>query len=244
MTEIKIEPITPVVKYIADGETNSFEFNFIIFDENDLKIYIDSVEKLDGFTVNINEDGTGTVNFTANPVLDQEIVILRNLEVKRVTDFKPYASLKAEDINYELDYLTAVQQDLDERVNRSLKVPLTSEITDLELPIPKAGYALVWNETEDGFENSEIDIAEEVAIAEDAATIAEDVLFTMTSMLGEDPGAGYLGLANNMLTILKKNYPEAFDDFDYINETADATEDWGLITVTADENLNFSAIIY
>jgi hypothetical protein len=244
MTDIKITAVKPNIKYIANGSLKIFEFPFAVFNENDIKVYVDDTLKTTGYNITVNSDGTGEVEFLVAPINEAKITIIRDLEIKRITDFKAYSSLKADQINYELDYQTACIQEIEDQLSRSLKLPLTSDIENLTLPDPKAGYALLWNETEDGIENSDINIQEEVDLAVNSSNIAAQALADIENLLGTEDGAGFIGLANNMLVILKEKYPEAFWDYGYITETATHDADYGDIAVAEIEDEDYGVIAY
>lgn len=157
MTEhIKIGDITPRIRYIADGIITNYGYSFPIFKETDIDIYFNDEIQSSGFTINgAGYSNGGTITFDTAPNENTIITIVRNLAIKRITDFQEGGAFRANAINDELDYQTSCIQQLSDSISRALVLPpYAADNVNMALPISKAGKALLWNENGDGLENS------------------------------------------------------------------------------------------
>lgn len=138
MAHVTIPAVDPFITYVGDGTTQGFPFPFPFFDAEDISVYVDGVEQGGDYAISGDAlDGgfeDGTVTFTTAPASAAVIVLVRRLDIERVTDF-PYPSqvLDIQALNTELDRIVAMiqGQGLDSR--RALRVPVT-EITVNEVP--------------------------------------------------------------------------------------------------------------
>ena len=106
MTEdIKINAITPRIRYVGDGITTTFSYLFPIFENQDMSVYIDDILQTSNYNVNgAGNTNGGEVVFNTAPQKGQIITLLRNLEIKRTSDFQESGAFRAKAINHELDY--------------------------------------------------------------------------------------------------------------------------------------------
>lgn len=196
--DITIDKIRPRARYIADGTNVEFPFLFSIFTAEDLDVYLnDILQKSSIYTTVINNDGNGKIIFNTVPDKGEIITIIRNLEIKRTSDFQESGAFRARAINHELDYQVACTQQLEERLDRSIIMPPYSALDSvLTIPKPQKGRALVWNEDGTNFKNSDLEIdsafisiANVVPAAEQVAADAAEVrkktekLFNLTETL-------------------------------------------------------------
>ena len=171
---------TTVVHFIADGEVREFHFNFQIFEAGDVDVYLDETLTDTGYNVSIDEEIGGKVIFSQPPVNGTRITIIRNLDIKRTSDFQEGGAFRAKVINHELDYQVATLQQLDEKIGRSMIYPpYVQDGVSMQLPLPSAGKALVWNQQATALINSSINvdntIAEVTALQQQTAKSAEQV---------------------------------------------------------------------
>ena len=146
---------TTVVHFIADGEVKEFSFNFQIFEAGDVDVYLDETLTDTGYNVSIDENIGGKVIFSQPPVNGTRITIIRNLDIKRTSDFQEGGAFRAKVINHELDYQVATLQQLDEKIGRSMIYPpYVQDGVSMQLPLPSAGKALIWNQQATALENS------------------------------------------------------------------------------------------
>lgn len=165
-----------VVHYIADGEVQEFNFNFQIFEAGDLDVYLDETLTDSGYNVTINENSYGgKVVFAEPPSNGTRITIIRNLEIKRTSDFQEGGAFRAKVINHELDYQVATLEQLDEKIGRSMIYPpYAQEGVSTSLPLPSAGKALVWNQEASALTNSQISPDNLISEASSAKDIAQN----------------------------------------------------------------------
>jgi len=153
---VQIGDIRPRVQYAADGSQTTFPYPFPIFTADDLHVYLDESQATSGFSVSgVAASEGGAVTFTTPPGDGVRVTLLRQIDIQRVTDFQAGGPLRAATLNDALDYMTAVDQQLNDAVQRAVRLaPGAAETADLTLPSPEAGAVLSWNETASGLVNT------------------------------------------------------------------------------------------
>ena len=131
--DIIINAVSPKVRYVADGMTKSFSFVFPIFSEQDMDVYINDTLIQSGYSVTgAGKTEGGEVVFTTPPENGQIITLLRNLEIKRTSDFQ-------------------------ERIGRSVSFPpYSANAQAVTLPEPENGKAIVWDKNGATLRNSNL----------------------------------------------------------------------------------------
>ena len=176
MTEdIKINAISSRVRYVADGTTDTFVYIFPIFETHNMNVYIDDELQQNGYSVSgVGDSNGGEIKFDIPPANGKIVTLLRNLEIKRTSDFQEGGAFRAKAINHELDYQIACIQQLYEQINRSVIFPPYSQIQQsITLPIPEAGKALIWNDDASALCNSFESINE---IEKNLSTLKDDAI--------------------------------------------------------------------
>lgn len=128
-THIKINAVTPRVQYTGNGVTTTFPYEFAIFDETDMVVYVgdDIIES--GYTVTgAGETEGGTVVFDTAPDDGAKITLLRNVPIERITDFQEGGTFRPKNLNDEFDRQTAFVQQVQETLDRAVKVGPTSDV--------------------------------------------------------------------------------------------------------------------
>lgn len=177
-----ISEATNKITLTCDGIITEFDFSFKYFNNADILVYLPDAGDLatdsdlqtegsDYTLASTDKNAGGTVTFMSAPADTKEVFIIRKMELSQTNQFKPNTNFPEQVIENALDKLTMEVQQLDEVDSRCVKVPVNSELSELEIPAPEAGRTLKWNATEDGFENSDYDPDEQVAEA--AAYAAE-----------------------------------------------------------------------
>ena len=160
MSHIKLHGVKPRIQYVANGTLKEYEFPFVIFEKTNIKVYLDDVEQNDTtYTVcGIKNSNGGCITFNTAPENNVIISIVRDLSIERTTDFQEGATLRANELNDELDYQIACLQQVAENLNRSMVLPpyAADSTLDLTLPTPSAGKAIVWNSDGTNLENSTV----------------------------------------------------------------------------------------
>lgn len=158
MSENKVN-IIPRARFIADGATTDFFYNFNIFTPEDMDVYLNEQLQATGYEIICNESEGGKVIFATPPQEGIVVTIIRNLELKRTSDFQEGGAFRAKVINHELDYQVASLQQLNEKITRTVTFPPYMPIeADVSLPTPQAGTALIWNQEENTLINSNVKI--------------------------------------------------------------------------------------
>lgn len=201
--------VRPVVHFVADGEVTEFFYNFATFGEDDLDVYIGEKLQTTNYSVVRNDECGGKVVFSQPPKEGDVVTIIRNLEIKRTSDFQESGAFRAKVINHELDYQVASIQQLDEKVSRTIMVPpYSSNPVKSSLPLPQPGKAIVWSLSGDELVNSDLpidtafrDIAESLAEAKtyakqaeaEAETAAGQAVAAAESALAAEKAVSYVG---------------------------------------------------
>ncbi|MBT8001957.1 MAG: hypothetical protein HN578_03465, partial [Rhodospirillales bacterium] len=137
---ITINDVSPRATFVADGVIKIYEFSFPVFSGADVKVYLDDSLQSSGFTVVVNKAPTvgGSVTFTIAPTADSAITLVRNLPIQRLSDFQESGEFRAKIINDELDYLTALVQQVDDDASRSIGLSPSDPDASLLLPVVSA----------------------------------------------------------------------------------------------------------
>jgi len=198
MADYNINAVTRRVVFSGSAGTGPYAFTFEILDENDIAVYFNAtlLTLTTDYTVSINANGTGSVtivvgtNVPTTPDGDDSITIVGARDIERTTDFVTAGDFRASAINEQLDALTIFDQQISERVDRSIIAPVTDPTTiDMTLPAKadRLGKTLVFNSStgnpEAGPTATEVTNAQTYAnnasasadaAAADAATVAAD----------------------------------------------------------------------
>lgn len=146
MTELIVGDVSPRVQYTADGSQTSFAYPFPVFSESDLAVYFDAGDDPSPFTVDgAGQSAGGNVVFDAAPPAGTRVTIVRQMPIERASDFQEAGDFRAAAINQELDRLTMMVQQVDEKVGRAVGVEVHAVAGDLTLPPPDAKKYLRWD---------------------------------------------------------------------------------------------------
>ena len=158
----------PRIEYtVADGNSQQvFTVPFEFFDDGDLNVYQDGTLKTltTHYLTADNNDAssrvahtsgtTGFIHFTTGNVpaasgADIKIVITRSIDIERTTDFPSSGPFNVGSLNTALDKVIAIQADLKDDIDRSLR--LTDFDVDATLTLPavatRKGKTLAFNST-------------------------------------------------------------------------------------------------
>ena len=135
-------------EYSLTGTTASFAFasggvNFTVFDDDDLKVYVDGVlkTKTTHYTVTINTSNEATVTFVSSPsdyrpVSGQEVILVREVPLTQTTNYQNNNIFDAETLEKSIDLETMKAQQLSTEALRSIKfaddvIGVTSSVTEI-----------------------------------------------------------------------------------------------------------------
>ena len=156
-------PTNPEVQYVSTAGQTVFPFSFKIYETGDIEVYrtnvidgtIDKLTETFDYTVTINGDAGGEVTFLSPQLADDKIVLKRNLEFTRDTNYIKNGDLFAETINNDQNYQTYLIADLNNKFNNAVVLPDGTAGINTSLPSPEADQYIRWNSTGDGLVNDE-----------------------------------------------------------------------------------------
>ena len=168
---------------ITAGQTHkSFTVSFEFFDDADLNVYINGTLKTltTHYTVTGGNGSTGTISLlTAGTSVTDKVVITRDIALGRTTDFPTSGPFDVTSLNLELDRFTAIAADLNDEIDRSVRLADFDPDVSLVLPVKdsRKGTVLAFNETTGAVENGPtIATTQTVAdISADIETVANNV---------------------------------------------------------------------
>jgi hypothetical protein len=179
MADIPINEVTRRVQFTGNTGTGPFAFTFNILADDDLVVYKNFVLQTitTDYTVSTNANGTGSITLTSALIASDVLTIIGGRALERTTDFVTAGDLLASSLNEQLDSLVIMAQQLDEKLDRSLKVDIGDQFTDLSLPAKadRLGTVLGFNATTGDPEvGPEIaDVSSLAAITADISTLAD-----------------------------------------------------------------------
>jgi hypothetical protein len=158
---IDISNNNPRINYsVAEGVTQTtFSVPFEFFEDGDLTVYVDGVEKTitTDYSVTGGDGSTGTIQFvTADPGETQQVTgasggstvtIVRDIPIERTTDFTAGADINRAALNTQLDTIIGLIADVDDRASRSLQLNDYETAASVTLPSldSRKGYTLAFN---------------------------------------------------------------------------------------------------
>lgn len=143
--------------YSGNGSTTAFAFAFKVFTTAQVLVTrtVSGVETTltltTHYTVSLNANQNtnpgGTVTMLTAPVVGQSITITSNVANLQPTAIANLGGFYPEVINDSLDRATIQIQQLDERLDRALVIPVSSSGVSTQLPAPEINKVLGWNGT-------------------------------------------------------------------------------------------------
>ena len=130
--------------YAGNGSTSAFTYSFLINSTAELTVIIrtdstgtETVKSI-GTHYNVSDSaGSGTVTFTSGniPASGETVVLLRNTNLTQTTDYVENDPFPAESHESALDKLTLQTQELQEELDRSIKLSRTNTMTSTEFTV-------------------------------------------------------------------------------------------------------------
>jgi hypothetical protein len=118
-------------QYTATSGQTVFSVPFEFFSNSDLKVYINETLKTitTHYTVTgAGVTGGGSVTLTSGATAGAIVTIVRDIPIQRVTDFPLSGPFVVDDLNTDLDRLTAIAQQLETKLTRTVR------LDDFDLP--------------------------------------------------------------------------------------------------------------
>jgi len=147
-----ISSTTTKNSYSGNGSTTTFAYGFYIPASTDIQVIVRSATG----TETVKAEGTGSTNyaitnvgnasggnivFVTAPVSGETVVLRRNTAKTQATDYVANDPFPAETHESALDKITIIGQDLQEQVDRSLKLSRTNTMTSTEFTVGSSDRA-------------------------------------------------------------------------------------------------------
>lgn len=175
--------------FTATGGQTEFDFNFKIYADIDLKVYLtpdgqdpndttDILTLTTDYTVVVDGDDGGTITLTSGATVDDTIVIARDLDATRDISYVTNGDLKAATLNLDQDYQTYLIIDGFVALANVVQLPQSAVDVDPVFPNVVGDAYLKWNAAGTALENDTtipqavIDAAASAAAASAAAASA------------------------------------------------------------------------
>ena len=145
-----VSSTTTKVSYNGDGSTTVFAYTYKVFDEDDLTVILrdntTATETVQTITTNytvsgVGNTGGGNVTFLTAPASGKTVVIRRSSAQTQTTDYTPNDPFPAEAHEDALDKLTLIVQEVQEGLDRSIKLSRTNTMNNTEFTVGAADRA-------------------------------------------------------------------------------------------------------
>ena len=131
MVDYNINAVARRQVFSGSAGIGPYAFTFEVLDQDDVAVY-QNANKLTlttDYTVTVNANGTGSVTLVVGAAASDNITIVGARDVERTTDFVTAGDLRASALNEQLDGQIIMVQQVDERVDRSIKLPVFDSFT-------------------------------------------------------------------------------------------------------------------
>lgn len=170
-------------KSLGNGVTTQFSGNWKVLNASYFRCALESVatgvQTLltlgADYTLSFTESGY-TATLTTPPTSDNYVVRYRQVDLTQTDPYRTSKGFQGKTIEDSFDKLTAIDQDQQDDIGRSLKFQVGSTASDYQIDDPQDGKFLVWDTANQRIINSTADADEIVAEAEaarDAAQLAQ-----------------------------------------------------------------------
>jgi hypothetical protein len=149
--------------YSGNGSTTAFAFAFKVFNTSQVVVTrtVSGVETVLTLTThytvalnsNQNTNPGGTVTMLSAPAVGQSITITSNVANLQPTAIANLGGFYPEVINDSLDRATIQIQQLDERLDRALVIPVSSSGISTQLPVPQSSKLIGWDSAGTALQN-------------------------------------------------------------------------------------------
>ena len=144
--------------YSGNGSTVAFAYGFKVIDQAHLVVTLTvtatGVETVQTLTTHysvsgVGESSGGNVTMETAPTSAQTLTISRAVTKSQTTDLVNRGAVQPEVLETALDRGVQMAQDLDEQMTRSVKLPVSTDLSSVSatLSAPVGGAYLLWNAT-------------------------------------------------------------------------------------------------
>ena len=220
---------------VASGVTQtSFSVPFEFFNDGDLSVYVDNVLKTitTHYTVSGGDGSTGTITMSVTGAAGgSTVVISRSIAIERTSDFVTGVDINRAALNTQLDTLTAIAADNQDKANRSITAPNSEVNPVLELPNAdtRKGKLIGFNET-----TGNIELSATLADGNTLASISGDIATLADIEDGTDATDAIqtvAGISSNVTTVagISSNVTSVAGNESNINTVAADETDIGTV---------------
>jgi len=144
--------------YTGNGSTTAFATQFRFLQNSDVKVILtvtataletEQVEITNYTLTGADLDAGGTVTMLIAPAVGETLTIKRDVPLTQGTDYVENDTFPAESHEDALDKLTMLVQQLQEEIDRSIKLTESQTSTGLTIPIPIETNILQWDANDD-----------------------------------------------------------------------------------------------
>jgi len=136
------------IEHTATGGQTIFPYTFLIFADTDLQVFQSGtlLTLTTNYTVSgVGGGGGGNVTLVTGATVNDAIIIVRVMPLTQLTDYVENDKFPADTHEKGLDRAVMIAQQLTEELDRAIKLPITSTLENIDLPVPGAGLHLRWN---------------------------------------------------------------------------------------------------
>lgn len=171
--------------YNGDGSTTTFAFGFIAWAASEVKVYVrssDGTETLKTLTTHytlspVSYPSAGNVVFVTAPASGETVHIIRSQSMAQALDLVNGDSLPSDLIERRFDIIVGLIQNLSERIDRTLQLPITSSFSNLAMPEPSTdavGDVMCVNADGDGFTLAASALSDTATVTSFMETLLDD----------------------------------------------------------------------
>lgn len=123
---IDVSDTTPRIAYTATASQTAFTVPFVFFEEADLKVYQNETLltlATHYTTTGAEDEDGGTITLLTGATVGDEIMIVRDLAIVQTTHIPPSGPLDIPAVNIQFSKLIAIDQQLDDALERSIHFP-------------------------------------------------------------------------------------------------------------------------
>tara|TARA_R110002153_G_scaffold144153_1_gene295304 strand:+ start:2159 stop:3838 length:1680 start_codon:yes stop_codon:yes gene_type:complete len=221
MADYNINAVTRKVVYTGSAGLGPYSFSFEVLISTDVAVYFNTtlLTLSTDYSVTVNANGTGSVtiitgtNVPTTPDADDAITIVGARDIERTTDFSTGGDFQAVAINEQLDANIIFIQQIDERVDRSIKAAVTDPTSiNMELPViaTRANKVMAFDSSGNVSVSTNTLSAIEDTIATTAASAAAALVSENAAAASESAASSSASTASTQAT-LSTNYATKID---------------------------------